>query len=106
MTQLARNETTTGWGFLDGMRKFIHDRDTKFCSEFRSVLRGADVTPLRLPALNTNLTAYAERWVRTVEHKCTLRRIFFDADWEDLIVAGGTSLLSPDTSLRIARLST
>ena len=77
MVQLARNETAEGWGFLTSTRLLVHDRDTKFCDGFRSVLRRAGIRPLALPPRSPNLNAFAERWVRSVKEECLDRLIFF-----------------------------
>ena len=50
MQQVARNLTDPEGGALLGQRFLLHDRDTKFCSGFRSIVRDAGVEPLRLPA--------------------------------------------------------
>ncbi|HYO82341.1 MAG TPA: hypothetical protein VES20_13135 [Bryobacteraceae bacterium] len=39
----------------------LHDRDTKLCDIFRSMLRAGGVEPLRLPARSPNLNAFAQR---------------------------------------------
>jgi hypothetical protein len=49
MQQVARNLTDAEGGALLGQRYLLHDRDTKFCSAFRSTLRDGDVEPRRLP---------------------------------------------------------
>ena len=41
MKQVARNVTMAEWGFLQGMRYLLHDRDTKYCAAFRRLLRDA-----------------------------------------------------------------
>jgi len=38
MQQMARNATDEGWGYLDQRRYVLHDRDTKFCPSFRTIL--------------------------------------------------------------------
>jgi putative transposase len=73
--QAARNLTDVEAGALQGQRYVLHDRDTKFCDRFRSILRGAGVEPLRLPARSPNLNAFAERWVRSVDEECLSKLI-------------------------------
>jgi transposase len=58
--QIARNLTMTGWGFLEGMKYLIHDRDAKFTDAFRSIVRSAGVKPVALPPRSPNLNAYCE----------------------------------------------
>jgi len=38
MEQVARNATMEGAGYLNGCRYLLHDRDAKFCREFRQTL--------------------------------------------------------------------
>ena len=54
-----------------------HDRDTKFCEEFRETLAAGGVKCLRLPARSPNLNAFAERWVRSVKEECLSKLILF-----------------------------
>jgi hypothetical protein len=39
LAQIARNETLVQWGFLEGIRYLIHDRDGKFCPPFDRLLK-------------------------------------------------------------------
>ena len=48
------------YGFLDGRRYLIHDRDGKFCPAFRAIIKDAGVEPLKLPARSPNLNPVAE----------------------------------------------
>ena len=41
--QVARNATMEGTGFLKGSRYLLHDRDRKFCREFRDTLAAGGV---------------------------------------------------------------
>ncbi len=77
MQQVARNLTDSFDGFLLGARYLIMDRDTKFCESFRSILRRADVDPVKLPARSPNLNAYMERFMRSLKSECLNRMIFF-----------------------------
>lgn len=77
MQQVARNLTDAEGGALLGQRYLLHDRDTKFCSAFRSILRAGGVEPLRLPPSSPDLNAFAERWVRSVKQECLSKLILF-----------------------------
>jgi putative transposase len=77
MEQIARSATQEGWGYLDRCRYVLHDRDTKFCASFRSVLAEVGVNTLALPARSPNLNAFAERWVRSVKQECLSKLILF-----------------------------
>jgi len=77
MMQMARNVTMDEWGFLEGCRYLIHDRDTKFTDSFRAIVKSGHVKPLRLPAQSPNLNAYAERWVRSVKEEALSKLILF-----------------------------
>jgi transposase InsO family protein len=77
MEQVARNLTDADNGALLGQRYLLHDRDTKFCVGFRSILRDGGVEPLRLPPSSPDLNAFAERWVRTVKEECLSKLILF-----------------------------
>ena len=77
MQQIARNVTMDEWGFLEGRRYLIHDRDTKYTDAFRRRIKSSDVEPLKLPARSPNLNAYAERWVRSVKEEALSTLILF-----------------------------
>ena len=77
MKQIARNMTLEGWGFLEGCRYLLHDRDTKYSRSFRVVIEAGLVKTLPLPARSPNLNAYAERWVRSVKEECLSRLVLF-----------------------------
>ncbi len=77
MEQIARSATQETWGYLDGCRYVLHDRDTKFGASFRSVLAAGGVKSLALPARSPNLNAFAERWVRSVKDECLSKLILF-----------------------------
>ncbi len=77
MKQIARNLTMAEEGFLDGKRYVLMDRDATFSEEFRHVLSGAVVKPLRLPPHSPNLNAHLERFHRSLKSECLSRLIFF-----------------------------
>jgi len=77
MRQVACNATLEGMGHLNGCRYVLHDRDAKFCPEFRETLAAGGVKCLRLPARSPNLNAFAERWVRSVKEECLSHLILF-----------------------------
>jgi hypothetical protein len=77
MTQMARNAVDEEWGYLRRHRYVLHDRDTKFCADFRKTLATGGVKCLRLPPRSPNLNAFAERWVRSVKSECLSHFILF-----------------------------
>jgi putative transposase len=77
MEQMARNATDESTGCLRELRYVLHDRDTKFCASFRSIMRAGGVEPVKLPARSPNLNAFAERWVRSVKEECLSKLILF-----------------------------
>jgi hypothetical protein len=77
MEQIGRTATQETWGYLHPCRYVLHDRDTKFCSRFRSALASGGVKAIPLPARSPNLNAFAERWVRSVKQECLSKVILF-----------------------------
>ncbi len=77
MKQIARNITMADWGFLSGSKYLIHDRDSKFCKSFRSIIKSGGVEPLKLPPQSPNLNSFCERWVLSVKSECICGLIFF-----------------------------
>jgi transposase InsO family protein len=77
MQQMARNATDESQGYLKQLRYVLHDRDTKFCASFRSILKAGGIRPLTLPARSPNLNAFAERWVRSAKQECLSKLILF-----------------------------
>jgi putative transposase len=77
MKQVARNVTTADWGFLEGCRYLIHDRDSKFCESFQKIIKSFDIEPIKLPARSPNLNSYSERWVLSIKSECLSKLIFF-----------------------------
>ncbi len=77
MKQIAKNLTDAEDGFLNDKRYLIMDRDPRFSTAFRSLLKQADVEPVRLPPRSPNLNAYMERWMRSLKSETLDRMIFF-----------------------------
>jgi putative transposase len=70
MLPVARNLLDSVDGFLSGKRFLLLDRDPLYTSLFRALLSSAGVTPIRLPPSSPNLSAYAERFVRSIRSEC------------------------------------
>jgi putative transposase len=80
MKQITKNLTEPYDGFLLGTRYLLMDRDGKFCSEFRSLLRLEGVKCVRLPPRSPDLTPHIERFFRSIKQECLLKMIFFGED--------------------------
>ena len=77
MVQVARNLTIEEWGMLKPGQYLIHDRDKTFCPAYNDILDHAGVKRLPLPPRSPNLTAMAERWVRSVKSEALPPFILF-----------------------------
>ena len=77
MEQVARNATMQDTGYLNGCRYLLHDRDKKFCREFRETLAAGGVKCTPIPARSPNLNAHAERRVRSIKEECLSKLIWF-----------------------------
>lgn len=75
MLQVARNLTDSVDGFLRRMQFLILDRDPAYTAAFRQVLRDAGMNVVRLPRESPNLSAHAERWVRSIREECLDRML-------------------------------
>ena len=76
VTQTARHDTMVdvGWLARVGAKYLVHDRDTKFCSTWKTVMQQGGITLVPTPPRSPDLNPFAERWVRTVKREC-LRRV-------------------------------
>jgi hypothetical protein len=70
MTQRARDAVDEESGYLRRPGYVLHDRDTKFCADFRQILATGGVKCLRLPPRSPKSECLRERWVRSVNSKC------------------------------------
>lgn len=77
MSQIARNVTMEGFGFLKSGDFVIHDRDRKFCASFQQIIESVGIRRVALPPRSPNLNAFAERWVRSIKEECLSRVILF-----------------------------
>ena len=77
MVQMARNAVDVIDGALLPVRFALHDRDTKFCTSFRTMLQSGRVQPILLPPRSPNLNAFAERWIRSIKGECLSKLILF-----------------------------
>ena len=77
VAQVARNLTDPVDGFLRSHRFLICDRDTKFSTQFRRILKDAGVEVVKTPRQAPNCNAYAERFVLSIKTECLSRMIFF-----------------------------
>jgi hypothetical protein len=77
MKQIARNLTDPIDGFLKDKRYVLMDRDTNFSDAFRTIVKDAEVEPLRLPARSPNLNSHIERFHLSLKQECLHRMIFF-----------------------------
>ncbi len=66
---------------MKGCRYLRHDRDKKFCAEFRDTLAADGVECVALPARSPNMNAFSERWVRSAKRECLSKRILFGESW-------------------------
>jgi putative transposase len=74
---MTRNVTMEGWGFLSDCQYLIHDRDSKFCKSFCSIIRSGGMEPLKIPPRSPNLNAFSERLVLSIKSECISGLIFF-----------------------------
>ena len=65
IAQIVRNITDIDDGVLlqNKCKYLIHDRDSKYCKHFDSLLRSVKIEPVKLPPRSPNLNAYAERFI-------------------------------------------
>ena len=77
MSQVARNLSDAAEGFLIGKRYLIHDRDPLFTEEFSKIIQASGINTVKLPPRSPNVTAHAERFVRTIKESCLDRMILF-----------------------------
>jgi putative transposase len=67
----------TATGSCSKKRYVLMDRDSKFCPEFRGILKNEGVKPLLLPPRSPDLNSHIERFRRSIKSECLERMIFF-----------------------------
>ena len=77
MAQVARNLTDAVDGFLRHHRFLICDRDGKFTSQFKRILKDAGVNVVLSPPKAPNCNAFSERFVLSIKSECLWKMIFF-----------------------------
>ena len=70
MRQVARNLTDPLDKELAPGTYFLMDRDAHFSSEFRQILKRAEVVPVELPAKSPSLKAHVERFHLSIKSEC------------------------------------
>jgi hypothetical protein len=72
MRQIACNATFEGMGQLNGCRYLLHDRDAKFCAEFRETLAAGGVKGLLHPPRSPNLNALQSAGCDRLKRSCPI----------------------------------
>ena len=70
MTQIARNLTMDDESLFADKKYLIHDGDTKYCEQFKRVLRDAGIKCKKTLPYCPDMNAYAERWIRSIRSEC------------------------------------
>lgn len=70
MAQIARNLTMDDEPLFAGKRYLIHDGDTKFCEQYKRILREAGIKCKKTLPYCPDMNAYAERWIRSIRSEC------------------------------------
>ena len=77
MKQVALDLAAFDDSFLRGYSHLIIDRDSKYTTEFREVLKENDVDIVPIPTKSPNCNPHAERFVRSVKEECLNRMVLF-----------------------------
>ncbi len=70
MAQIARNLTMDDESLFADKKYLIHDGDTKYCDQFRRILRNAGIKSKKTLPYCPDMNAYAERWIRSIRSEC------------------------------------
>jgi len=77
MKQVALDLAAFDDSFLRGYSHLIIDRDSKYTTEFREMLKENDVDVVPIPPKSPNCNPHAERFVRSIKEECLDRMILF-----------------------------
>ena len=77
MKQVALDLAAFDDSFLRGYSHLIIDRDSKYTTEFREILKENDVDVVPIPPKSPNCNPHAQRFVRSVKEECLDRMILF-----------------------------
>ncbi|UOD50427.1 integrase core domain-containing protein [Orrella daihaiensis] len=70
MVRMARNLTMDDEPLFIGKKYLIHDGDTKFCEQYKRILRDAGIKCKKTLPYCPDMNAYAERWIRSIRSEC------------------------------------
>ena len=62
---------------MSNFKYLNHNRDTKFCKSFRSMIASRGIKPIRLPPQSPKMNAFSERFVLPKKSECISGLIFF-----------------------------
>ena len=77
MKQIARNLTDSIDGFLKDKKFLVHDWDSLFTEEFKSILRATGVKCVKTSVACPNMNPFVERFVRSIKHECLNKMLIF-----------------------------
>ncbi len=77
------------WGFLCGQRYLIFDRDSKFCSSFRRLIRLAGIKTITLPPMSPNLNAFVAHYHEERNHQGKDNLLLFPSAEPSSLPGGG-----------------
>ena len=83
MEQVARNATMQDTGYLNGCRYLLHDRDQKFCREFRETLAACGVECTPIPARSPNLKMFSSSSRFAIGTMKIIALLFFEAKYRE-----------------------
>ena len=68
----------TDWDYeLEDAGYLIHDRDTKYTTQFDAIMQTSGIKPIKLPPRSPNLNAFSERWVKSVRSEILEKQVLF-----------------------------
>ena len=77
MKQIARNLTDPVNGFLKDKKFLVHDWDSLFTKDFKSILRAGGVKCVKTTVACPNMNPFVERFVRSIKSECLNKMLIF-----------------------------